>query len=121
MSACDTCLAPRRCCTGLVLGRGTFPAAEHPLFALAEIASYMSSTLHDGIPTDMSLPWLPLWREQSSDTNEYVWRLWCPELTSDGRCGIYETRPYACRHYKPGTDRLCVMHGLIEEPVYAKT
>jgi Fe-S-cluster containining protein len=44
--------------------------------------------------------------------------MWCPNLTLDGRCGDYENRPYACMHYKPGTDPLCIMHGLIEQPTY---
>jgi Fe-S-cluster containining protein len=32
----------------------------------------------------------------------------CPNLTPDGRCGIYETRPNLCRIFVPGTDPLCV-------------
>ena len=28
----------------------------------------------------------------------------CPHLTPEGRCGIYETRPFACRIYEAGSE-----------------
>lgn len=31
----------------------------------------------------------------------------CDRLGADGRCTDYENRPFTCRDFKPGTDRLC--------------
>lgn len=51
----------------------------------------------------LSLPFLPL-----DMSPEGEWRFWCPKLDANGRCGIYDDRPAACRNYEPQTDGLCV-------------
>ena len=42
------------------------------------------------------------------------WVFSCDALQTDGRCGIYETRPKLCRDFKPGSDPLCVHYGEAE-------
>lgn len=36
----------------------------------------------------------------------------CPKLTPDGKCSIYEERPWACRSFVPGSDSLCVFSSM---------
>lgn len=112
-SACDSCHLPGRCCSGLKLAGGTFPTpGTTALEALCELAGKWGyNPITDRL--DAPFPFLPLRRAPDGH-----WSLWCPVLTRDGRCGDYEHRPYACMHYLPGTDALCVMHGMIEAPDY---
>jgi Fe-S-cluster containining protein len=41
----------------------------------------------------------------------WVWNFRCTELQPDGRCGIYDRRPYSpCVVYEPGQDGICAHH-----------
>ena len=103
MSLCDICPRPGHCCTGLSLGGGDFGRFKNGLEVLVEIAGYIRWG-EDTNTVDL-LPFMPLRR------NEFgMWNFWCPNLTREGRCGDYENRPFACRHYQPLDDGLCAQH-----------
>lgn len=52
------------------------------------------------------MPFRPLFKRSDG-----AWVWWCPNLSpTTGRCLDYENRPFACRDYEPGTDRLCVLY-----------
>lgn len=97
MSLCDTCISPGRCCKDLHLTGGaydnraevprSFEAAEH--WAMRE-----------------GLPFRPL--RMDIHHGQLSWRWWCPALTSEGRCSIYENRPQLCKSFVAGSDPLCV-------------
>lgn len=95
MSACDTCAAPGRCCSGFTLNlrdQERMSAVE----TMAHIAAH-------------SLPFLPLYRVPAKHRGPYDggWRFWCPLLGRDGRCTDYENRPETCRDFEPLSDPLC--------------
>jgi Fe-S-cluster containining protein len=41
------------------------------------------------------------------------YRYGCPLVDHEGRCSCYESRPFACSDYEPGSDALCSYHGLV--------
>ncbi len=103
MSACDTCRNPGRCCVGMDLNGGALPKAETPLGVVAELQEMPQPTVKgDWLP----LPFLPLYRRPTQD-GSVSWLLWCPMLSREGRCTIYENRPWLCQHYQPKQDALC--------------
>lgn len=104
--ACDHCPKPGACCQHIpIIERGaywtesTHPTALHVLVAIAA-----SPQLHlDGLAAP--LPFLPLQIDGLG-----IWRLRCPELTDEGRCGIYDRRPWLCSHFQPGESAICALH-----------
>ncbi|NTU99074.1 hypothetical protein HGA64_03655 [Candidatus Falkowbacteria bacterium] len=46
------------------------------------------------------------------------WRFYCPKLSEDGSCSIYETRPDICRSYLPKSDKLCCVRMSFGEVVW---
>lgn len=100
-SACQTCRRPGRCCVGLSLNNGSFPRGQTPEEARAALKSVVTVDGPNG-PLRKGLPFEPLWRTPSGE-----WRLWCPNLSKEGRCTDYENRPFACRSYVPGSTSLC--------------
>lgn len=65
---------------------------------------------------DLGYPFEPLriaptdvWPTKPLDGN-VRWLFSCTKLGIDGRCTIYEFRPYPCRIYEPGEDEMCVHH-----------
>ena len=110
MSLCDECVNPGRCCVGINLNGGHFLwDCVTPLEVLVKLAGACAYAPDLGEDTvEVGLPFMPLWRNSKGD-----WLLWCPSLRRDGRCGDYEHRPFPCRQYPPGRDRLCAMY---EEP-----
>lgn len=104
-SACDTCPVPGHCCRSIVLG--SFGVLlDSPVDAQAEIdRCNRDNAASDAIPGG-PIPFHPLFKRQDG-----TWVWWCPNLSeTTGRCLDYENRPYACIHYQPGMDRLCVLH-----------
>lgn len=74
------------------------------------MATYIGPVFPDG-PQDIGFPFVPFFVGEHNS-----WRLWCPNLTREGRCGDYENRPRLCRSFQAGSDPLCIMHGMIEPP-----
>ena len=75
---------------------------------MVALASFVSYDCNDN--TTVSLPFYPLWNPEGKG-----WKLWCVNLTSEGRCGDYDHRPALCRDFEPGQNSLCVKW---EPPVY---
>lgn len=103
---CDACSNPGHCCTGIYLNYGGHtPAvtAETTLEAMVQLASFVSEDCNER-PT-VGFPFQPLYKAPHGS-----WKLWCVNLTKDGRCGDYDNRPMLCKTYQPGQDGLCVMH-----------
>lgn len=101
---CDRCQRPGHCCFAIPLmyDFGT------PLDAVIYMASFIGrvkSNEDDYDVIELGLPFIPLWRIDGGPD-----RYWCPHLTQDGRCGIYQFRPHTCRIYKAQSDPLCWHH-----------
>jgi Fe-S-cluster containining protein len=101
VSTCDACAVPGRCCSGFNLNfhDGQPDTAADLLVRLARV--YTSDC--EGRPV-VGLPFLPLWKDSRG-----TWRMWCPLLTAEGRCGEHAHRPGLCASFEPGTEALCVM------------
>lgn len=102
MSLCSICPEPGRCCKQVCL-----PSA--PPF-------WKSSWKEDARAwlTDNELPFAPhsIGTTHIADNGDEYVVIWfgCHNLTAQGLCGIYETRPDTCRTFVPGSDALCVFH-----------
>lgn len=109
-SACDHCPVPGHCCRAITLGylaRDANTIEE----AQAEIdlwnARDLDAIAQCGRPTNGFMPFRPMFKTQAG---HWVW--WCPNLNpKTGRCDDYANRPYACHHYQPKMDALCILHG----------
>jgi Fe-S-cluster containining protein len=55
------------------------------------------------LPDSDSRRWLELHAEVDDASTEMTFDCRCTKLTTDGRCGIYETRPLTCRLFVPGS------------------
>ena len=94
---CAVCLEPGACCKKLNLSGG-------PRSALGEhVGSPMSFERAEHIALKVGIPFRP--SEQRADG---TWLWTCNQLTDEGLCGIYESRPALCRSFAPGQDPLCV-------------
>ena len=103
MSLCDLCPRPGRCCSGFELNGGKFGEGKTALEIGADLARTQDID-DEGNVLGIGLPFLPLFLRSDGH-----WHFWCPNLTREGRCGDYENRPWACRHYQPLADHLCAM------------
>lgn len=100
MSLCDACRVPGHCCFGISVS-GEW--GETALEALIKMASAYGAAPDRGpAAAELGLPFIPLIKFGVR------WLFWCANLRGDGRCGDYANRPYACRSYLAGTDRICV-------------
>lgn len=101
---CARCVAPGTYCKAL-------PLSKH----------FPLGSTHNSIAVEMAEigePFIPIRRlhvlngcENADGTGSHWYELWlftCPKLTKEGRCSIYDERPYACRVYEPGVDAMCV-------------
>lgn len=52
---------------------------------------------------DIGLPFQVLYQNPDGE-----FRLWCPHLNRQGRCGIHSRRPELCHEFKAGSNYLCV-------------
>jgi len=103
MLLCSVCPAPGFCCKNFRLN-ATFWNAGGPDDVTRQAR-------------DMGLPFIathsderdgPWCSKEDGDAEYSYWFFDCPELDTDGRCKIYDTRPEPCRFYQPGSDALCV-------------
>jgi Fe-S-cluster containining protein len=99
---CDICTDKGRCCKNFVVPQPFF--ADEGDEAVLE---YMREKGLPFVPTEVAM--------RITDMSELFGRtivlrkFKCSALDPDtGRCDIYETRPKACRNYKPGQDGMCV-------------
>lgn len=103
MKLCQICPKPGRCCSGFILSNDQGSITVWAESWEANAADY---------PKAHGLPFRPARREGSYWTpsfGEYtIVRFACEHLTSEGRCGIYDTRPEVCRRFVPGESTLCV-------------
>lgn len=103
MSLCSICPEPGRCCKKFCL-----PAA--PTFWKS---SWEEDAQHwveqQGVPFAPHSHGPVHVDEESGEEFVLVW-FHCPEVTAEGRCGIYENRPDTCRIFVPGSDQLCAFH-----------
>lgn len=105
--ACDVCPTPGVCCKDMHLSNAGGGAALS--FWIDEGGSRLMALVQ---MAKEALPFIPLEGEPGEhEGRRYIYfRVACPELRGDGRCGIYEHRPALCRSYQAGDDALCV-HG----------
>ena len=93
---CEVCLDPGACCKKIFLsGRNpeTGERMEQP----------MSFEKAEHMAMGAGLPFYP--SEQRPDG---TWNWTCTQILSNGRCGIYESRPQLCKDYAAGSSPLCV-------------
>lgn len=95
---------PGKCCSGFHLNSPAFDKEQAPtaLHAMTNLQTIEQPHV-DGVKR--TLPFRPLFIDSVGR-----WRWWCPELTREGRCGTYETRPSLCDWFSPGSDPLCIMY-----------
>jgi Fe-S-cluster containining protein len=104
-ASCDTCTKPGACCQDFVLsGRGGA--------FMFDADSWWTEA--NNLMEKHELPFNPLridTQSEKCDAEGMVGvRFTCPQVTPEGRCGIYDARPKLCRDYAPGSDKLCVMY-----------
>lgn len=105
MSACAICPEPGSCCREFKLDRW-FPRQA----ARQEVQDWIAK-LKDSDGRDHPFVAVePLEEDVEAGGREVRWVFRCPELRADGRCGIYDERPYPCREYQPGRDGMCALH-----------
>ena len=106
-SPCDTCGDPGHCCRVITLNH-YFPTT----ITIGGVLEFLQT---HGLPFEPIEPWLS--EDYSDEVNSHgwpapkegkdLWKLSCPLLTAEGRCGDYENRPHACRAYEPKSTALC--------------
>lgn len=99
MSLCDRCYAPGHCCKDFALNESTvWTDQDHNAFVKEHELPFRVSRIVSEHTDDAGRPYAEV-------------RYSCPALLPTGRCGIYDTRPLACRLYQPLDDGLCVHFG----------
>lgn len=98
---CSICPDPGLCCKDFTLGltcwEDTWAADAARIMEVNDLPYFIPTALRD-IAID-------------PDGKRYGRVFFsCTKLTDAGRCSIYETRPYTCRQYPPGSDPLCAFH-----------
>jgi len=99
ISLCAVCRQPGHCCTNIKVNATWWddePLADQTLRVLGVVMT--------GRPTGERFV------DHKTERTYGDYALDCTQLQVDGRCGIYDDRPYMCKHYPPGHDPLCVMH-----------
>ena len=97
-SLCDTCHSPGACCKNFSLGRTFWFDGDDT------VELFLKSN---------DFPFVPILVEEHESEKKGgrkygSYRFSCPKLTAEGRCSIYEDRPYVCRQYEPASSSLCV-------------
>ena len=103
---CSICPEPGACCRRFCL-------PSHDEDPVIPETFWKDSMFEDGqkVLTDAGLPFKVGGIEEEIQSKEgALVTLWyyCPKVTSEGRCFIYENRPECCSSYQPMTDNLCV-------------
>ena len=102
MTTCAFCPKPGACCTGFVLTGGSYQGSYKP--------DEWELRAMDAI-VDHNLPFKVIGAYWPKTENYYVAPIYgCDHLTSDGRCGIYESRPQVCRAFVPMSAPLCILY-----------
>lgn len=106
---CDVCTHPGACCKNFVLNLQFWDDVDiYEQWAIivsdqngrnGELSQFVPAIRHEG----------DSWVDEESGRTYNQWRFMCKALKPNGRCGMYENRPYPCRDYKAGSDTLCVM------------
>jgi Fe-S-cluster containining protein len=114
MSLCDTCKRPGHCCSGFMLGGGSFPPARTREEAQAQIDKQLMHRVDGTLQiSPFELMYLEnfLQADHVTGIKDWVagWKMRCTKLVN-GRCSIYDTRPQLCKDYAPATDSLCFHH-----------
>lgn len=109
MSLCDRCFAPGQCCKRIQFYSGT----EMTLWLDEPLEPQLRAMLHAD-DRDRPMPFRSIdgtvreLRDEETGRPYGTMTFSCVNLTPDGRCGDYENRPWLCRTFEPGSDRLCV-------------
>ena len=94
---CDICMDPGRCCKEFTLFENTNKQATFWIGSPNSVEVMLEK---------QRLPFIPTLNKTYIDKvsgKKYVTYLYsCTKLTDEGRCSIYESRPYACRSLIPG-------------------
>lgn len=113
MSLCDKCYAPGQCCKNIRVYGG--PNGEM-VFWLDEpigpqLQKYRGLPVYDEpnglIPFEIGKV-LERWVDEKSGRPYGTISFQCPQLGDDGRCTIYESRPWLCWHFEPRGGEICV-------------
>lgn len=100
MSLCAICPEPGHCCKKFSLqGAFLFEDWQADLEEVLRVGGVPFFRLH-------SLG--PIVRDDIDGQDYVSVFLSCTNVSENGRCGIYESRPALCRKYVPTTDGLCV-------------
>ena len=103
-SLCQVCRDPGACCRNFPMSL-PIPIGS----SYAEVERLMRDN------EAAAEPWIALGpdpingKPQEKKNGYEQWRFACRALTIEGRCSVYEERPFACRHYQPLMDDLCIM------------
>lgn len=115
MSLCDSCYHPGQCCRNLGLYGGYGPKNEATFWLHLPVDAQLDACRDEtDVAAGRHLPFevrgiAASWFDDKGWPYG-VYQFVCPKLQSDGRCGIYDTRPWLCRVFEPASDRLCVHH-----------
>ncbi len=105
MMLCTICPKPGFCCTGLVLSN-----VSGTLWFKKDSWKIEAKKFLESCGLEMFEPYGVV-GESASGMVAPSFRF--NKLTSEGRCGIYSSRPQLCRDYEPMSDHLCCF---VKEP-----
>lgn len=109
MSLCDKCFDPGRCCKHL-----KFYSGGEVTFWLEEVMPIDEQLRNQMHPEDKGRPQPFAVKSidsiyENAEGQKYAYMTFqCTRLLPDGRCGIYDQRPWLCRQFPEGEDQLCV-------------
>lgn len=110
VNLCTICRKPGACCKGFQLSISFWDnqdVNEQWQQALERQAGSGNGPLSQFHPIQKNTATTVVDKE-SNESYSY-WSFSCDALLPNGLCGMYEMRPFPCRDYRPGTDKLCVM------------
>ncbi len=94
----------------------TMPSCDVCRGACCEI---FATRVRRAIVSDVEHEWSKVRSIAELEGERLVYLCICPQLTSDGRCGIQETKPVACRTFPVGCGE-CLDAIRLRRPEYAK-
>lgn len=108
MSVCDRCYKPGHCCTGFALFTKQDVERTFWMDGDGTVEAFLQES---GLPFTPEL--LERHSDEASGRDYGSYQFSCGHLDGHGRCGIYESRPAACRNFEAGGGSpLCIhSHG----------